>query len=357
MGYRIARQFGLKVTPLRNLRGHRKHHTLFIAFLIFALVTVCDSGVGGTASALTEGRSHYHHKINKDVIDEIQRARLTRRYGDLTNKPVVCDCEDRNNDQITQIVIHSTHVGSSFQKVVNNSLTNCAFAHYYIDRDGTVIQRFKDLRVAPHTRSIDDAVNQSSIGIEMYSTTTQERSREPFTFRQQEALVLLTAKLINTYRIRIDRVFRHAEYSPLVDCSTIPKSYNGNCHEYVNDHRDPYGWTDKDWKKFLNRFRPLEIIKSGTGSGTINCPGVPGIPGKNLPTDCSGTIFITNPVRSSAHVTLMAAPDLGSTFTGWSGDCTGTEACTVTMDSNRAVTATFDKTAGNKAISITGATE
>lgn len=223
------------------------------------LVAVCGSGVGGTTSALADHRAPDNHKINKEVLNEIKRARLTGRYGDLTNKPVVCDCEDRNNDQITQIVIHSTHVGSSFQKVVNNSLTNCAFAHYYIDRDGTVIQRFKDLRVAPHTRSIDDTVNQSSIGIEMYSTTTQEKSREPFTLRQQEALVSLTASLMNTYHVPVDRIFRHAEYSPLVDCSTIPESYNGNCHEYVNDHRDPYGWTDRDWKKFLDRLRPLEV--------------------------------------------------------------------------------------------------
>ena len=223
------------------------------------LVAVCGSGVGGTTSALADHHPYDNHKINKEVLNEIKRARLTGRYGDLTNKPVVCDCEDRNNDQITQIVIHSTHVGSSFPKVVNNSLTNCAFAHYYIDRDGTVIQRFKDLRVAPHTRSIDNAVNQSSIGIEMYSTTTQEKSREPFTLKQQQALVSLAARLVNTYHIRVDRIFRHAEYSPLVDCSTIPKSYNGNCHEYINDHRDPYGWTDKDWKKFQDRLRSFGV--------------------------------------------------------------------------------------------------
>ncbi len=223
------------------------------------LAVVCGSGVGGPTSALADHRAYDNHKMNKEVLNEIKKARLTGRYGDLTNKPVVCDCEDRNNDQITQIVIHSTHVGSSFQKIINNSLINCVFAHYYIDRDGTVIQRLKDLRVAPHTRSIDNAVNQSSIGIEMYSTTTQEKSREPFTLKQQQALVSLTTRLINTYHIRVDRIFRHAEYSPLVDCSTIPKSYNGNCHEYINDHRDPYGWTDRNWKKFLDRLRPLDV--------------------------------------------------------------------------------------------------
>jgi len=231
------------------------------------LAAVCGSGAGGTASALVDRPPHDNHKVNKEVVNEIKQARLSGRYGDLTHKPDVCDCEDRNNDQITQIVIHSTHVGSSFQKVVNNSLTSCAFAHYYIDRDGTVIQRFKDLRVAPHTRSIDGAVNQSSIGIELYSTTIQEKSREPFTLKQQEALVLLTSKLINTYQIPVDRIFRHAEYSLLVDCSTIPKSYNGNCREYVNDHQDPYGWTDRDWKNILDKLRPV-TVKQDIGRDT-----------------------------------------------------------------------------------------
>ena len=45
--------------------------------------------------------------------------------------------------------------------------------------------------------------------------------------------------------------------------------------------------------------------------------------------------------RAGRSVTLTATPGAGSTFTGWSGGgCTGTGACTVTMDQD--VTATFD---------------
>jgi uncharacterized repeat protein (TIGR02543 family) len=40
-------------------------------------------------------------------------------------------------------------------------------------------------------------------------------------------------------------------------------------------------------------------------------------------------------------VTLTASANTGSTFIGWSGDCTGTGSCTVTMDSSKSVTATF----------------
>jgi uncharacterized repeat protein (TIGR02543 family) len=41
-------------------------------------------------------------------------------------------------------------------------------------------------------------------------------------------------------------------------------------------------------------------------------------------------------------VTLTATPDLGSTFDGWSGDCSGTsQTCTLTMNANMKVTAKF----------------
>lgn len=40
-------------------------------------------------------------------------------------------------------------------------------------------------------------------------------------------------------------------------------------------------------------------------------------------------------------VTLTATPDLGAVFTGWGGACSGTAPCTVTMDADRSVTATF----------------
>jgi vibriolysin len=40
-------------------------------------------------------------------------------------------------------------------------------------------------------------------------------------------------------------------------------------------------------------------------------------------------------------VALTATPDPGSLFAGWSGDCSGTGSCQVTMSQARSVTATF----------------
>ncbi len=75
----------------------------------------------------------------------------------------------------------------------------------------------------------------------------------------------------------------------------------------------------------------LSVTKAGTGSGTvaggpINCGGA-----------CSANI------DSGTTVTLTASPANGSTFGGWSGACTGTGTCTVTMTAARAVTATFNQ--------------
>jgi hypothetical protein len=69
----------------------------------------------------------------------------------------------------------------------------------------------------------------------------------------------------------------------------------------------------------------LSISKSGTGTGTVS----------NSPT---GTSF-----SAGTPVTLTAAPDANSTFSGWSGGgCSGTSPCTVTMNGNTSVTATFN---------------
>ena len=57
---------------------------------------------------------------------------------------------------------------------------------------------------------------------------------------------------------------------------------------------------------------------------------------------CPGTCSDTYP--SDSTVTLTATPDANMTFTGWSGACSGTGDCVVTMDQARNVTATYSLT-------------
>ncbi len=73
---------------------------------------------------------------------------------------------------------------------------------------------------------------------------------------------------------------------------------------------------------------PLTVSKAGTGSGSVRSTPV-GI-------DCGTTC--TSSFAHGTKVTLTAAPDASSTFTGWSGACAGTGECVVTLDQARDVT-------------------
>ena len=56
--------------------------------------------------------------------------------------------------------------------------------------------------------------------------------------------------------------------------------------------------------------------------------------------DCPGSSCQAS-FDAGTAVTLTATPNAGSTFIGWSGDCSGTGSCQVTMADARSVTATF----------------
>lgn len=75
----------------------------------------------------------------------------------------------------------------------------------------------------------------------------------------------------------------------------------------------------------------LNVTKSGTGAGTITSTP----PGINCGATCSVNF------NSGTLVTLTPAPTAGSTFTNWSGACTGSGACVVTMSQARTVNAVF----------------
>src|SRR4029079_1958972 len=75
----------------------------------------------------------------------------------------------------------------------------------------------------------------------------------------------------------------------------------------------------------------LSVSKLGTGSGTVtsNPAGI----------SCGATCAAT--YLADTTVTLTATAATGSTFAGWSGACTGTGLCAVTMSAARSATASF----------------
>lgn len=77
----------------------------------------------------------------------------------------------------------------------------------------------------------------------------------------------------------------------------------------------------------------LTVAKTGTGTGTV----------KSLPEGiaCGSTCKAT--FSQGTVLTLTAAPASGSAFSGWSGACSGTGTCTLTLNRAKSVTATFTR--------------
>ncbi len=81
----------------------------------------------------------------------------------------------------------------------------------------------------------------------------------------------------------------------------------------------------------------LTVNSAGTGAGTVTSSPA----GINCPGSCTANF------RKGTTVVLTATPEEGSTFTGWSGSCTGMGTCKLTLGASTTATATFENgTAG-----------
>ena len=101
---------------------------------------------------------------------------------------------------------------------------------------------------------------------------------------------------------------------------------NNSDYNPSNNYSD--GW-DAAKVTVNSAYFTLSASTTGTGSGTITGTGI------SCPGDCSESFVY------GTSVTLSATPATGSDFTGWSGACSGTGSCTVSMTAARSVTATF----------------
>lgn len=79
----------------------------------------------------------------------------------------------------------------------------------------------------------------------------------------------------------------------------------------------------------------LTVSKNGNGQGTVtaNTGAI------NCGSTCQGSYTV------GTQVTLSATPSSGSIFSGWSGACTGTSSCSLTINANTSITATFSASA------------
>jgi len=83
--------------------------------------------------------------------------------------------------------------------------------------------------------------------------------------------------------------------------------------------------------EFAPSHYPLTVTRSGNGSGTITAS----VGAINCGMTCGATY------APGASVTLTATPAANMSFTGWTGACSGTGPCVVTMDTAKSVNADF----------------
>jgi hypothetical protein len=92
----------------------------------------------------------------------------------------------------------------------------------------------------------------------------------------------------------------------------------------------PGGGTSNALSFAINASFTLTVTKSGNGTVTSAPPGI----------QCGGDCL--EAYATGTAVTLTATPGKNFIFIGWTGGgCSGTGACTVTMDASKSVTATF----------------
>jgi hypothetical protein len=114
----------------------------------------------------------------------------------------------------------------------------------------------------------------------------------------------------------------HSTFASWAGCNSQPST--GNCG------MTNIGTDTTVTVTFTLKPHSLAVNKAGSGSGSVSCDGGP----------CASSY------PEGTVVTLKATADSGSTFGGWSGaGCSGTGDCTVTIDGDKTVTATFDKSA------------
>jgi hypothetical protein len=77
----------------------------------------------------------------------------------------------------------------------------------------------------------------------------------------------------------------------------------------------------------------ISVMKGGPGQGSVTSQPV----GIDCGTACSFAVL------PGSQVTLVATAAPNSTFTGWSGACTGSDSCRLTVDAPVQVSASFDE--------------
>jgi hypothetical protein len=119
-----------------------------------------------------------------------------------------------------------------------------------------------------------------------------------------------------------------------------------NRDDYYGHSRSWFDLQDSGWLSHLPQLA-LTVAVQGTGPATgavrMTSPAA---------TTCSATC--SYPLDTGVVVTFVAQPSTGSRLLAWGGACTGSGACTVTLDAAKSVTARFAAAVSRITVSVSG---
>ncbi len=140
--------------------------------------------------------------------------------------------------------------------------------------------------------------------------------------------------LTSTDNSTFTEVHRHRANTADVSQHVIGSSVEARYVKFVSTHAtNIIDATDPNVPNGTVRIYEIEVFGSGSGIGTGTVTSSPS--GVDCGTDCVLSLGARTPV------TLTATPAAGSSFAGWSGACTGTGECTLTMKPDVSVNAAF----------------
>ena len=308
-------------------------------------------GVGSKQVVITDGTESVM-PINPNVIISINRSgQLTAAaplpvpyYNKIYNAAAAhnfsCRVSDINNDGKLDIFIF-TRPWSSF---TNNIWVDQSYIQLYLNKGNG---SFQDISATAFP-----AYNKNSNG--SYSSILRDVNKDGFvdlivegpdyegitSFSNQiwinngdNSFKPLFKDELNNMAVA-DAKSLHGGINTLTRLSMLP-FLKSNGPDYLTLIEDSAG------KYHIDVIQPSQILINSGGVKTlfINNLGNGNISSSPTGINCGSTCSFSFDQDSS--VSLMATPDSGYIFTGWSGACSGTDGCTVIMKSNQSVSGSF----------------
>jgi RHS repeat-associated protein/uncharacterized repeat protein (TIGR02543 family) len=263
----------------------------------------------------------------------------------ITSSPSGIDCGDSCRAEFTaqsQVTLTATAAaGSAFQRwggACQGTAPTCTVTLKEAQHVTAVIDRLPITLNAAKTGNGTGTVTSAPAGIDCGATCSASFPQKWAAHQNPEFRKEDKEGEDDLQRNHDDEDERHGKPAVFVTLTATPVTgstfdgWTGACAGSANTCTVTMDQTQNVTARFTLVPMTLNATKTGNGSGTI----------ASLQTgiDCGATCSAVYDWGTS--VTLAATPATGSTFTGWSGACTGTDTtCTVTMDQLQTVQADF----------------